>query len=267
MTTDPFRDAFERMAPRPVDPAAARAELGALTPGFQKARRFRRVRLGAASAVCALGLAVGGPAVLAAVGSDSSSAPLDFASQGGSDPDIADAAEVDSRGDDLDTSPDVEESETPDHLSDDGSADSAEDQPVEITDAVDDSGDSSVPSGDSSVPPDDGASAPTAADTDEVTMPSDGGSVTYTLADGVLVLVRYPPMSGFEAEVVKDDGTEIKVRFSDGSVYFEVEIELEDGVITDKATGPHTLDSSGGNSGRGGGDESDEHDEPDTEEG
>ena len=73
MTTDPFRDAFERMAPRPVDPAAARAELGALTPGFQKARRFRRVRLGAASAVCALGLAVGGPAVLAAVGSDSSS--------------------------------------------------------------------------------------------------------------------------------------------------------------------------------------------------
>lgn len=261
MTTDPFRDAFERMAPRPVDPAAARAELGALTPGFQKARRFHRVRLGAATAVCAVGLALGGPAVLGAVGSGDSSAPVDFANEGEPGPDIADAAEVDSAVDQIDDSSAGEEFETPDHLDSDGSSDPTEDQPIEITGVADDSADSSVPSADDTTTP--------AAAADEVAV-SDGGSVSYKVVDGALVFVNHQPVSGFEPELVKDNGHEIKVRFSDASVYFEVEIELKDGVPEEDSTGPRTLGSSGDNSGSGSGDESDEHDEndePSTEEG
>lgn len=257
MTTDPFRDAFERMAPRPVDPSTARAELGALTPGFQKARRFHRVRLGAATAVFALGLAAGGPAVLAAVGSDGGSQPLDFASQGESGPDIAGAAEVDSDGIDVDESFDADGLDTPDHLGSDGSPDSGGVQPLEIAGE----GDSSTPdepsdsSGDES---DSGADDVVAADTGETIETSDGGSVTYMVADGALVLVRYSAAGDFTGEVVTELANEIEVRFVAGSVEYEVEIEFEHGVVKAKSglSDPDGPDS-------GGSDEHNETDEPD----
>ena len=259
MTNDPFRDAFERMAPHPVDPATARAELGALTPGFQRARRFHRVRLGAATAVCALGLAVGGPAVLAAVGSDGSSPATDFSSQDGQGPDIGDAAEVDSDGEDLDTTSGSDQVETPGHLRQDDSPDPVDDESFDTTGEVDD--------GDSSDTSDDSASTPPVADAAGVTEESDGGSVVYKFVDGALVLVDYRAAPGFTEALVKDQTHEIKVRFSDLNVYYEIEIEIENGVAQAKVKGPKDLESSDDKPGGDEHDESDDTEEPHSEEG
>lgn len=277
MTTDPFRDAFERMAPRPVDPSTARAELGALTPGFQKARRFHRIRIGAATAVCALGLAAGGPAVLAAVGSDGGSQPLDFASQGESDPDIAGAAEAESDSVDGDESPDAEEPDAPDHLDSGDDSDEAGDDPsleaVGEGDSTSPDESSSSPSSPSSSSSSDdgsggGADDVVAVDTAATTQPSAGGSVIYKVVDGALVLISYPAADGFTPEVVTELANEIEVRFVGGSIEWEVEIELEHGVpVTNSHLSGSDSSGSGSSDEPDEPDESDEPDEPDTEEG
>jgi hypothetical protein len=269
MTTDPVRDAFERLAPRPVDPQAARAEFVSLAPGFRQARLRHRIRVGASGAVFALALVAGVPAVLAAVGSGPTEVPDDFASdtdepatdianaaedgvegtvddslEDGEPDDSSGSSDTDTDGDDidgLDSTPAEPSTSGEDHPGDDvGSEAPSSPGPGDETDppSLDDPDDPDDPddSDDSDDPDDSDDAGVPAVNGMEVTRTSPGGSVRIKVVDGALQIDSVEPADGFTHEVTEEKPNKVEVKFRAGSEEYEVEFELEDGILKPEIT-------------------------------
>jgi hypothetical protein len=88
---------------------------------------------------------------------------------------------------------------------------------------------STTPEGGSATPDTVGGQVAPAAQ--EVTYPSDGGSIVVRLADGEVSLVSSTPAAGYSAELHDNGPTRVEVRFSNGETEWRIRVDVANGEL------------------------------------